>query len=956
MWGIPANTPFGELPAPVTPPVQNNNWGGVNPFSGQISPAPSNWNSFPQQAQQFSSNYLTPLSQPAPLQGVYDQYGGQTINNWTANQPSVQNMTGLRQSGGMPAMQPQFQQGQPVNPFSGQSRPSPEPNMISEMFQNKNPQAQGNTMYDPSFNDVGNNPAKAAWNLLPMFGMAGASVGLTPAALNVFGMQGRAAATLAGLTGSDASVSGITAPDYLSKVGGLFKGKTKLPVTPGNIPEPQVNVAKPNIFKTIGKELLAIEDKQTTVPHISKFPELQPIIDQLTTYIKGAPTLGRAEQEVMKHAELSKRVGVGTKLLEGTSDVGEAFTKAKMPLAGELPKPSFVAPTTQIVDATAITKLREAIRNSDAQFFQRLNTDTALMKVMSGEIPTLGELSLLKNMFGEEFTKAISSKTKLGAEIWKNIVDAANLPRAVLSSWDTSATLRQAAMFTLAHPIKGAQAYGASIKAGIYSKWAFEIEDAIRADPLFDSFEKAGGYFAPLRQGVADITKLEESFMSNLASYIPGVRQSERIYVTYLNKIRFDVFKSMVADLEKMGVKAAEVDLTPITRLINIATGRGEIGRGKTFIELAKWLNTAFFSPRLMMSRLQLPGLYATLVKDSMAGGNIAVNRVALKEATRAIAAFVGFGVTALSVASTLAGTKIEMDPRSSDFAKLKLGNTRIDPWAGFQQYIKFFAQFVTEERKVTSTGGIKPLKNDSGGREQLLLNFIHSKSSPIVGLLWDMLAGQTVIGEELEATPEGVGKQAFNRLVPLVIQDMYDAFQSEGLIGMAKASPGIMGMGITTYPDTLSVKQTQIGQVGEDGEPYTLNKFGSDVGRYGYSLGDNAPPLMRFYFESIDRIEPYFKVPADGKFEYRKNNPQVDAQLFFWGRVNNVQTPEASALVSQWLKDYGLPDSALITELSTYGANKPVPPTGVKTTPPTTLPGHYYNTGENSNKYNKKY
>jgi hypothetical protein len=32
------------------------------------------------------------------------------------------------------------------------------------------------------------------------------------------------------------------------------------------------------------------------------------------------------------------------------------------------------------------------------------------------------------------------------------------------------------------------------------------------------------------------------------------------------------------------------------------------------------------------------------------------------------------------------------------------------------------------------------------------------------------------------------------------------------------------------------------------------------------------------------------------------------------------------------------------------------VPPTGVKTTPPTTLPGHYYNTGENSNKYNKKY
>ena len=38
---------------------------------------------------------------------------------------------------------------------------------------------------------------------------------------------------------------------------------------------------------------------------------------------------------------------------------------------------------------------------------------------------------------------------------WSKIVDAMNLPRAVLASWDFSAPLRQGVVLFAGHPIKG---------------------------------------------------------------------------------------------------------------------------------------------------------------------------------------------------------------------------------------------------------------------------------------------------------------------------------------------------------------------------------------------------------------------------------------------------------------------------------------------------------------------
>src|SRR5690606_5714979 len=88
-------------------------------------------------------------------------------------------------------------------------------------------------------------------------------------------------------------------------------------------------------------------------------------------------------------------------------------------------------------------------------------------------------------------------------------------------------------------------------------------------------------------------------------------------------------------------------------------------------------LNTTLFSPRLIASRLKLlnPAYY------------VMANPVVRKEALKSLFAIAAVGNTIGQLAKMAGGT-VENDPNSSDFGKVKIGNTRIDPYAGFQQYI----------------------------------------------------------------------------------------------------------------------------------------------------------------------------------------------------------------------------------------------------------------------------
>ncbi|MFH0897487.1 MAG: hypothetical protein V1850_05525, partial [Candidatus Bathyarchaeota archaeon] len=102
------------------------------------------------------------------------------------------------------------------------------------------------------------------------------------------------------------------------------------------------------------------------------------------------------------------------------------------------------------------------------------------------------------------------------------------------------------------------------------------------------------------------------------------------------------------------------------------------------------------------------------------------------------------------------------------------------------------------------------------------------------------------VVGEQLEATPAGIGKMAKDRLISMVMSDFWDAIQDQGLLGAALAVPSILGVGIQTYAPTAN----QI-----------KDKINNDIENQVWS---QYPPQIRELSDQIIKLENS-KVAGDG-------------------------------------------------------------------------------------------
>ncbi len=625
-------------------------------------------------------------------------------------------------------------------------------------------------------------------------------------------------------------------------------------------------------------------------------PEPVPVsenaIEKLTRLVKDAEP-ARAETEALKHEELRKRVGRAAATLE-TAEGREAFQRSKAALRGVLPTADFAAPEGQMTD-TEVKELYNIIKDSDIRYFEKLNTAEALGKLLLGQIPTRGELQLLENMFGQELASVILAKRTLSKKIWEATLDFLNIPRAVLSSWDLSAPLRQGALLFWGQPKQSFSALKPMLKAFASEELSLVIDTEIRTNKYADLREDAGLYIAPMFGVSASLSQREEVFMSRLAEKIPLVRRSERAYVTYLNKLRADVFDSYARQWE--GMNKTMKDYKELATFINRASGRGNLGalRGSAPI-----LSAVFFSPRYQASRIALPVGFVTATP--------AVRRVM----ARNIVAFISANFAILGLLK-LAGAEVEDDPRSPDFGKVQFGNTRLDFWAGFQQYARAVAQMITEQRKTTTTGRLTETE-----RAEVIGRFVRGKLSPVAGLVTDILEGETYIGEELTLEAKSLATQAFNRLVPMFIQDLVDAVNDSGIAGGLMAMPGLLGVGVQTYGGGYWEEFTdQLGQPApvdtlsysvDVEDIYTTKDFYSDATLRirGVDIADLTPEhgfpnLVRAVAETRDIKKVYEERPSSALHKINADLAEGDTFELYYLQWQDYQKAEDK---EQWLKD----------------------------------------------------
>jgi len=530
-----------------------------------------------------------------------------------------------------------------------------------------------------------------------------------------------------------------------------------------------------------GKTQFTVDEAETALlVNLNQAIKSKDVVYKLVNLVKLAEPI-RNITKGLKHEELVKRVGRAAAILE-SSEGREAFEKSKAALKGALPEAD-ITPIEPGLTVDEVKELFEMIRQSDLRYFTKLNTNTALSKLLNGKIPTSGELELLERMFGKELGEALAALRSMGQKAWDTAMSILNLPRAILASFDLSAPLRQGALLFWGQPKQSLPAFKPMLQAFVSKDKAGMIDQIINSGKYAELRRDAGLYIAPLGEATPKIRQREEAFMTRYARYIPGISHSERAYVTYLNKVRADVFDSYASQWEGQG-KTME-DYKKLADAINIMTGRGPLGK---LTGIGDILNVGFFSPRYISSRIMLP--YEFVRTTPLVRKMMAKNILAFIMANMAI-----FGLIYLGVKSSGEDISMETDPRSSDFGKIKIGNTRLDFWAGFQQYARFVSQLVVSMRKSTTTGEIIEAK-----RKDILDWFIRSKLSPAAGLAADILEGETFLGDEFSLEPDAVKQQAFQRLVPMFVQDMIEAIQDAGLAGGFMALPALLGVGVQTY------------------------------------------------------------------------------------------------------------------------------------------------------------
>lgn len=514
-------------------------------------------------------------------------------------------------------------------------------------------------------------------------------------------------------------------------------------------------------------------------------------IAKLIGAIKEAKPI-RKEAEALYTAERAKRVAAGSKVLQqGAGEKG--FYQTLGTLKGELPKPKFESPRLKFAQ-DEIDDLFDSIKRTDLDFFDKINASTGLTKILGpkgGGIPTDSELKLLQKVYGPELVEAVRSKRSTWEKVKEGIAEALNVPRALMASMDMSAPLRQGRVLISAHPKKGAQSFKEMVKYfGNENTFKLAMEDIMRR-PTAPLMKQSGLSLTDVTADAVGLTNKEEGFMTNLAAKIPVagrlVKASERAYVGFLNKMRADVFDDLAGEYIAGGIKPSDRPevFQSLAKFINTATGRGDLGK---FSTAAPLLNGVFFSPRFMASRIQMlnPAWYLKQSPEVR------------KEAAKTFVKFVGSGVALLSLAK-LGGAEVEMDPRSTDFGKIKIGNTRYDTWGGFQQWTRFIAQLATGEVKSSTTGKLRQLSKKEFPYQSRLdhsFNFFVGKFAPIPALIADLARGQNMVGEPLDWKEE-----TYEKVIPLYVLDVAEAVSQTGLGAIATAGvPAFFGVSVQTY------------------------------------------------------------------------------------------------------------------------------------------------------------
>lgn len=360
--------------------------------------------------------------------------------------------------------------------------------------------------------------------------------------------------------------------------------------------------------------------------------------------------------------------------------------------------------------------------------------------------------------------------------------------KSLKASLDNSFFGRQGFKVLTTHPTVWGRAFKKSwgdIAKGLSGKDALDYLDA----EILSRPNSINGVYK--RMGL-DVHSVEEAFPSSLPEKVPGLgrmfKASEYAYTGGAHRMRADLADQLLDKASRAGVDITDKkQLDSLGKLINSMTGRGELGRAEPAADV---LNNMFFSPRNWKSNID------TITAHQLQKG---VTPFVRKEAAKNLLKMIAATSAVMTAAHAWKPGSVEWDPRSSNFGKIKIGNTRFDVTGGMASIATVASRIATQETKSSTSDRKTKLNSDEFGARStwdVLLDYAEGKMSPGAQLIKQIMTGKDFVGNDV--TPASLAKDF---LAPLPITNYQelrnDPKSANALLAMVSDA---LGVGTNTY------------------------------------------------------------------------------------------------------------------------------------------------------------
>lgn len=383
----------------------------------------------------------------------------------------------------------------------------------------------------------------------------------------------------------------------------------------------------------------------------------------------------------------------------------------------------------------------------------------------------------------------------------KSLFTISGISKSILASLDNSFFFRQGLKTLATNPDIWINAFIKSWRDITKELRGIDAMIPIRADVYSRPNAINGKYEAgKFALGLAK----EEAFPSSLPGRIPILgrlfKASESAYNGGALRMRADLADRLIAKAEKFGVDTSDpLQVRSIGKLVNSMTGRGDIGKLEVFGEE---INAALFSIKFLKSN------WDTLTAHTFGTG--LETSFARKQAVINLLKITGVIAGTLATAEMLYPGSVDYDPRSANFGKIKISDTRFDVTGGMSSMVTLASRIVPTTHKgkwgwwykSSTRNKFVQLGTDKYGAKtpiEVVYSFGEGKTSPLFHTLINIMRQQNFKGD----VPT-VESELKTLVTPLPIMTFFELRNNPDsanwLISLIASE---LGVGVNTYSKT---------------------------------------------------------------------------------------------------------------------------------------------------------